>query len=103
MDVSGMWESSNHYMAGGWGSGAWVQTGAKVIGNLGPYTLEGKVSGKKLYLLILSGGKVYYTAILDTTKEGGLAGAAVSSLLADDPEARFAEQSPVLLVRPAKK
>jgi hypothetical protein len=90
-------------MAGGWGNANWVQTGSRVIGTLGPYSVEGRVSGKQFFALILSGGRVHYTAILEMTKEGGIAGTAVSNKLADDPEAKFSERAPIILVRTQPK
>jgi len=103
LDVSGAWESVNGFMSGGWGNASLVQNGAKVTGTLGLYTIDGKIAGKKLYAMILSGNKVFYTAILEPTKDGGLAGTAVSKVLADDPEARVAERAPLQLARPKAK
>lgn len=99
MDVSGAWESTSPFMAGGWGNASLVQMGSKVSGTLGLYTVEGRVAGKQIFLMILSNGQVYYTAILEPTKDGGIAGMAVSKILADDPEAKLAERAPISLVR----
>lgn len=104
LDVSGAWESTANYLAGGWGSGVWIQKGAQVTGTLGPYTIEGRVSGKKLYLLILTDGRVHYTAVIEGTADGALLGTAVRKELADadTAEARLADKAPISLVRPAR-
>jgi len=101
IDVSGIWESPSSLWSGGWGGGVWTQQGAQVVGNLGPYTIEGKVSGNRVFAMILSSNRVYYTAIMELTKTGGISGMAVSQYLADAPEARTAERSPIVLVHPA--
>jgi len=103
MDLSGSWESVDPFVSGGWGNGSLLQKGTQVSGSLGLYSIEGKVIGKKVYVMILSGGRVYYTSILEPTPEGGLSGLAVARMLADDPEARFAEHAPIRLVRPITK
>jgi len=99
LDLAGTWESTRPYMAGGWGSADITQTGTRFHGTLGPFTLEGKVAGSKAYTLILSGGRVYYTAILEVDAKGDLVGQAVSNALPDSPEAARAEHAPVHLVR----
>jgi len=103
LEVAGAWESVNGFMSGGWGNASLVQNGAKVTGTLGLYTVDGKIAGKKLYAMILSGNKVFYTVILEPTKDGALAGTAVAKVLADDPEARTAERAPIQLLRPKAK
>ncbi len=57
-DVSGMWQSSD------WGTGQLSQSGNKITGNLGSYTVEGKLNGRSVYLALNSGGWTYYTARL---------------------------------------
>lgn len=101
IDVSGVWESTASYWSGGWGSGTWTQHGAQVTGLLGPYTIEGRVSGNRVFAMILSNNRVYYTAIMELTRTGGISGMAVAKYLADAPEARTAERAPIVLVRPA--
>ena len=102
MDVSGDWESVASYMAGGWGSGAWVQKGNQVTGSLGPYLLDGRVAGNKLYAMIQSGERIYYTAVLEFTGNGRLAGMAYPKDLADAEHPSLENRAPILLVRPAK-
>jgi len=100
LNVAGTWESTLGYMSGGWGSGEWIQNGARIAGGLGPFSVEGRIAGHQAYLVFLSRGKVYYTAILEMDKEGGLVGLAYTNALADDPTAQSAEKFPVHLVRP---
>lgn len=104
INVAGSWESKANLWAGGWGSGVWVQQGAKVSGSLGLYTIEGRVSGTKLYALFLSDGRVHYTAVLELTPEGALTGTAVRKQVADADtmETRMADKAGISLVRPAK-
>jgi hypothetical protein len=102
-DVSGEWESTAFYLAGGWGSGTWIQNDNQVKGNLGLYIINGRVSGQKLYMLISSGNRVYYTALLEPTKDGGLlVGMAYPNQLADAKDLRLTDQVPVSLRRPSK-
>jgi len=100
LEVAGSWESPNSYLLGGWGSGTWIQKGSLVSGTLGPYNIEGRVVGKKVYLAIFNGERIYFTAILEPTKEGGLGGMAISKALADAEGARMTENAPIALVRP---
>ena len=102
INVAGSWESTANYLQGGWGSGVFAQNGAKVSGSLGPYTIDGRVSGKKLYALILTDGYVHYTAVIELTPEGALTGTAVRKQVADadTPETRLADKSGISLVRP---
>jgi hypothetical protein len=90
-------------LAGGWGSGTWIQNDNQVKGNLGLYIINGRVSGQKLYMLISSGNRVYYTALLEPTKDGGLlVGMAYPNQLADAKDLRLTDQVPVSLRRPSK-
>ena len=99
INVSGSWESVNSIFAGGWGYANLTQSGSQVIGTLGMYTVEGRVAGKKLFLMILSGSRVYYTAMMEPTKEDTLSGMAFSKALADTPESRYTDRAQILLVR----
>ena len=86
INVSGSWQSVNSLFTGGWGNAVLTQNESQVNGTLGLYTVEGRVAGKKLFLMILSGNRVYYTAMIEPTKEGTLSGMAYSKILPDDPE-----------------
>ena len=98
-NVSGSWQSVNGMLNGGWGNASLTQSEAQVSGTLGLYTVEGRVAGRKLYLMILSGNRVYYTATLEPGKGNTLTGMAYAKILPDDPEARYAERAPIQLVR----
>ena len=100
MDVSGSWESVADYLAGGWGSGEWVQKDSRVTGTLGPYVLDGRVSGRKLYARIQSGSRIYYTAVLAFAEDGRLSGMAYGKDLADAEQPNPEDHAPVLLRRP---
>ncbi|RJP76832.1 MAG: hypothetical protein C4522_17385 [Desulfobacteraceae bacterium] len=67
ISVTGEWQDSvyadNTFL--GWGAGKFEQSGSTVTGNLGQYIIKGMVSGNKLYLVLLTGGSVYYTATLE--------------------------------------
>ncbi|WP_005036010.1 hypothetical protein [Holophaga foetida] len=99
IDVGGHWESVRPFMAGGWGSGDWVQSGARVMGSLGLYNVEGRVSGRKLYLVLSSMRRVHYTAVLEPAADGSLQGLATGKALPDSPESRTAEHCPMALQR----
>ena len=99
IDVSGNWESASGFMTGGWGYGSFSQSGAKVIGSLGMYSLEGRVSGKRLYATISSGSRVYYLAVMEPDAAGALSGIATRKAFPDSPEAKSAEKCPIILVR----
>jgi len=102
LDVSGDWESVADYLAGGWGSGAWVQKDNQVTGTLGPYVLDGRVAGKKMYAVIQSGSRIYYTAVLELGEDGRLSGMAYGKDLADAASPNPEDKAPILLKRPAK-
>lgn len=99
IQVGGHWESVRPFMGGGWGNGDWVQSGARVMGSLGLYNVEGRVSGRKLYLVLTSMQRVHYTAILEIAADGSLSGMATGKALPDSPESRTADHSPIALVR----
>jgi hypothetical protein len=71
VQVSGEWQDSvyadNTFM--GWGAGKFEQSGSTVTGSLGLYIVKGMVSGDKLYLVLMTGGSVYYTATLEMKKD----------------------------------
>ena len=58
----------------GWGEGYLQQEGNKVTGAIGNYNVQGIVSGKTVYLVFLYGGSVHYTARLEMSQQGLLAG-----------------------------
>ena len=99
MDVSGRWDSGKYLVGAGWGAVQFAQNGSKVVGSIGLYSVEGRVSGQQLYLVLFSGNKAYYTVILDKTKPGELSGMAYSRALAGEPTSHLAERSPMVLTR----
>lgn len=101
LQVAGPWESVLPFMSGGWGYANWIQTGAEVRGELGLYSVQGRVAGKTLYLVLSSGHRVAYTAILKPTATGGLSGVAVGRALADAVPPGPSDQAPLDLVRRA--
>lgn len=71
--IDGAWES----LDSGWGSGRFVQSGNKITGALGDYTVQGVLSGSTAYLAFVSEGWTYYTASLK--KRGDTLGGFYSS------------------------
>jgi hypothetical protein len=57
--ISGAWEASDP----GWGAILLEQTGNKVTGSIGSYTVDGHVKGDTAYLALKSDGWVYYTVV----------------------------------------
>lgn len=59
--VNGAWEALEY----GWGgAGRLVQTGNRITGTLGNYTVRGVVNGAHIFLAFDSNGWTYYTAKL---------------------------------------
>jgi hypothetical protein len=96
VDVSGQWNSGSA-MGGGWGGGNFVQEGKDIYGQLGFYTVRGVVSGTTLYLNLISGGRVYYTAKLEKVGENLYRGKAVDGAIIGTKEARSATIYPIFL------
>ncbi len=71
--ISGAWES----LDSGWGTGRFAQSGGKITGALGNYTVKGVLNGSTAYLAFESGGWTYYTAMLK--KRGDTLGGFYSS------------------------
>ena len=74
MDLSGAWYDDKGNFMFGWGEGQLRQEQGRLTGAIGNYNVKGRVGGKKVYLVFLSGGKVYYTARLEQFDEGVLTG-----------------------------
>lgn len=58
--VAGNWQPDDE----GWGTASFQQSGSRVTGTIGLYTVEGHVSGDDLYLVMSDGGWAYYSAVL---------------------------------------
>jgi hypothetical protein len=90
INMTGEWDTGGVW-SGGWGSGKFIQEDDRFTGTLGLYYAEGVVSGEQIYMVIYSGNKVYYTAILKKADNGMYMGKAVYRVLADKPEAKEAQ------------
>jgi hypothetical protein len=64
IDITGKWRDTQGSGLLTWGEGHLRQEQNKVSGVIGDYNVIGIVSGKIVYLVFLSGGRVYYTARL---------------------------------------
>ena len=101
VNISGIWDGGESF-AGGWGEGRFNQVGRDVTGTLGLYDVKGVVSGKEVYLLLITGGRYRYTAKLTHQKDGGFQGMAREGALVDNPEVRNAVEYPIVLKRRRK-
>jgi hypothetical protein len=48
----------------GWGYAFFQQTGSRITGKIGIYSVEGHVSGEDVYLVMSENGWAYYSAVL---------------------------------------
>lgn len=64
IDITGKWRDAEGTWFG-WGEGYLSQEQNKISGAIGSYNVTGVVSGKKVYLVFLYHGRVYYTARLE--------------------------------------
>lgn len=76
INIEGRWHDADvdPNTAFGWGRGSFDQNNGKLEGRLGNYNVTGTVSGNKVYMVFLSGGRVYYTARLEMKEKGMLRG-----------------------------
>jgi hypothetical protein len=58
--VAGDWKPDDE----GWGEARFEQTGSRITGTIGLYTVEGHVKGPDVYLVMSEGGWAYYSAVL---------------------------------------
>ena len=68
IDMTGKWRDTQGTGTFTWGEGDLRQEQSKVTGVIGDYDVIGIVSGKKVYLVFLYHGKVYYTARLEMSQ-----------------------------------
>ncbi|MFP4668738.1 MAG: hypothetical protein ACLFMN_08075, partial [Desulfobacterales bacterium] len=99
INVDGRWQDEN---AGpnapfGWGKGSFEQQENQLEGSLGKYNVKGKVSGDTVYLVLLSGGEVHYTAKLKKQKDDILRGNYF-----DESDSEQKEGTPMALERVGK-
>ncbi len=69
IDLTGKWRDTQGTGFFTWGEGYLRQEQNKISGAIGDYNIIGIVSGKKVYLVFLSKGTVYYTARLEMFKD----------------------------------
>ena len=74
LDLTGRWHDPNGNAMMGWGEGYMRQQGEKISGAIGSYNIKGVVSGKRVYLVFLSGGAVYYTGRFEMFEKDLLVG-----------------------------
>jgi hypothetical protein len=68
INIAGNWTSDD------WGNATFTQTGRKIRGTIGSYTVHGVASGSSAYLLIAQGDWYYYSAVLQLQRPGLLTG-----------------------------
>jgi hypothetical protein len=69
INIDGNWEDSEYFA---WGNPAFIQNGNIIKGYMrwrggSPYSVEGVVNGKNVYLILIYGGNIYYTMIFEGT------------------------------------
>jgi hypothetical protein len=69
INVTGKWRDTEGSGLLTWGEGHLRQEQNKVSGVIGDYNVIGIVSGKKVYLVFLYRGAVYYTARLEMSQD----------------------------------
>ncbi len=69
IDLTGYWQDSKGTGFLTWGEGYLHQDQNKIKGNIGEYSITGRVSGKTVYLVLTYGKRVYYTARLELLKD----------------------------------
>lgn len=92
--IAGKWTSAGNWTSN-WGEGNFIQDGSRFYGQMGSYYVDGALNGEHVYMVFSSGRKVYYSAILKKTSDGGFAGKATQGKLIDYPGA---EDSGVTLI-----
>ncbi len=69
VNITGKWRDAQGTGLMTWGEGHLRQEQNKVSGDIGDYNVIGIVSGKKVYLVFLYRGTVYYTARLEMSQD----------------------------------
>ena len=80
LNMTGVWDAGGA-IAGGWGEGRFTQKDNRISGTLGLYNVNGVVNGTDVYLVLISGGSVYYTAHLNKSSDGSYVGKAVEGAI----------------------
>lgn len=89
INLTGEWDTGGVW-TGGWGKGSFIQEGRKFSGTLGLYFAEGTVSDDEIYMVIFSGKKIYYTALLKKVDSETYMGRAVEKAIVDSLDSRNA-------------
>lgn len=98
VNLTGEWDTGGVW-TGGWGKANFIQEGKSFSGTLGLYYAEGVVSGDEIYMVIFSGRKVYYTALLKKIENGTYRGKVANKALVDHPDSKNAEISIITMKR----
>ena len=69
IDITGKWRDAQGTGTFTWGEGHLRQEQNKISGAIGDYNVIGIVSGKKVYLVFLNSGRVYYRARLEMSQD----------------------------------
>ena len=69
IDITGKWRDAQGTGTFTWGEGHLRQEQNKISGAIGDYNVIGIVSGKKVYLVFLYRGTVYYRARLEMSQD----------------------------------
>ena len=91
VNVSGTWTSPE------WGTARFKQENRNVEGVLGDYPVKGVVSGTTFYLLMYSGGKADYSAVLMASDNNTFKGSYSKYAIVDEAEA--GNKRPIILNR----
>jgi len=67
-----------------WGSPKFLQNGNEVIGTMGMYNVKGVIDDKKIYLIAVSSGYLYYTIILESINKNSLRGKYIDGFNPDE-------------------
>jgi hypothetical protein len=81
-NISGKWTSTGG-LGANWGEANFIQDGSRFYGTLGSYYVDGSINGDHLFLALSSGKKVYYTARLTKSADGGYDGKVVQGAIID--------------------
>lgn len=96
INITGEWDAG-WVIKGGWGGVNVVQQGNQVVGTMGLYNVEGVVNGNKIYLVLKSGSRIYYTASLQPDQEGNLVGTVAEKAIIDTKDALGATKYPMII------
>ena len=96
MNIAGMWDSPE------WGKANFKQEKREISGMLGDYPVRGVVSGNNLYLLMVAGDKVHYSAKLKASDQNAFQGSYSKYSIIDQPRSGSDYIRPINLRRVSK-